>query len=302
MELVNLTDFDKIKLLGTGSSAEVYLVEKQNCKYAMKITRKDSKRAFTNALIEKDILIHSQHPFVSRLFYSFQSESQLYMIMPYCECGNFYNFMKQQELQCFTEEQTKYYASCILLALEYLHFIGVIYRDLKLENVLVCLSGHILLSDFDLSIYAKTTSVRTFKKPHGEFSVISEPNITVNSMAGTPEYLAPEIIDGKYYTCVVDWWQYGILVYEMLYGHTPFYHTNTHQIFNLIKQCYLIFPHHYPGHKVSHKAKDVIKHLLIRDPNKRLGFVGGAAEIKCHSFFSEIEFQLLRHKIPPIIP
>lgn len=303
MDHADLNDFDKIKLLGRGGSGEVYLVEKHdtNCKYAMKITKTDSKRALNNALIEKDILIHTHHPFVATLFYSFQSDSQLYMIMPYCECGNFYNFMKKQEHKCFNEEQTTYYASCILLALEYLHFIGVIYRDLKLENILVCLSGRILLSDFDLSIYEKNrVTMRTFKKPHSnELGVVSEPDITLNNTVGTPEYFAPEIVDGKPYTCIVDWWAFGVLIYEMFHGYTPFYHKKIQETYNLIRRCDLSFPHHTPqGHKLSNKAKDIIKDLLKPDPHKRLGFTGGAAEIKCHAFFSDVKFQLLLKQDP----
>lgn len=305
MESVDLTSFDTIQLLGSGSCGSVFLVEKHDdhCKYAMKVTKKDSKNALHNAIIEQDILVHLHHPFIITLHYSWQKDAQMYIVMPYCECGNFYNFMKRQKYQCFTEEQTKYYASCILLALEYLHSVGIVYIDLKPENILVCASGRIMLSDFDLSVYNKDKIIRkTFKTSHDEIGVVVEPNVVLYGKAGTPEYIAPESIENKPYTCIVDWWSLGILIYEMLYGITPFYHKDISEIYKLISKCHLTFPRYTPLHyKLSHPCKSLIKSLLKHDPNKRLGY-NGAVEIKGHSFFEDVEFQLLRNKIPPIIP
>lgn len=306
-EQLSINDFDKIKCLGNGSAGEVYLVKKHNtnCEYAMKVIKTDTKSSTNKALTEQEILIHSHHPFIATLFYSFQTELQLYIIMPYCECGNFYHFMRKQKYKCFNEEQTKYYASCILLALEYLHFTGVIYRDLKPENILVCLSGRILLTDFNLSVYGKNkVTMKTFKKPHAhDLGVVSEPNVIMYGQVGTPEYFAPEVVDNKPYTCIVDWWSFGILIYEMFYGSTPFRHNDMETMYKLISKCHLSFPHHTPqNHELSHKAKNLIKKLLRHDSYKRLGFNGGAVEIKCHPFFNDVEFQLLRNKIPPIIP
>ena len=305
--MINVDDFKTIKLLGSGSCGKVYLVKQDNTnyQYAMKVINTDSKRAIVKALTEKEILIHTHHPFIATMYYHFQTDLQIYIIMLYCEYGDFYHFMKKQEYKCFTEEQTKYYASCILLALEYLHYMGVIYRDLKPENILVCSSGRILLSDFDLSYYEKTKVImKIFKKPHShDIGVVSEPNVILDGKVGTPEYFAPEIVENKQYTCVVDWWSLGILIYEMLYDHTPFKHKKPEIMYKIISECHLIFPHHTPqGLEISHKAKNLIKDLLKHEPAKRLGFHGGATEIKFDAFFKDVEFQLLYNKIPPIIP
>ena len=303
----DIGDFETIKLLGIGSCGQVYLVKQHdtNCQYAMKVINNDKKRLTSRALNEQEILIHTCHPFIATSYYCFKTDCELCIIMGYCEFGNFYNFMQKQEKHCFNEEQTKYYASCILLALEYLHFIGVIYRDLKPENILVCSSGRIRLSDFDLSLYEKDKVImKKFKKPHShDWGVVSEPDVTMIGLVGTAEYLAPEILEKKRYTCVIDWWSFGIFIYEMLFDHTPFRHRDNEIMYQLIKQCHLVFPHKTPkGLEISSKAKHLIKNLLKHDPNKRIGFNGGATEIKCDPFFRDVAFQLLFNQDPPIIP
>ena len=304
---VTIDDFEKIKLLGSGSCGDVYLVKNHNnnLQYAMKIIAKNSQHLINKALTEKEILVHLHHPFITELFYSFQTSSEFYIIMSYCEYGDFYHFMRKQKQRCFNEEQTKYYASCILLALEYLHLNGIIYRDLKPENILVTKSGHIKLTDFDLSVYEKENiTTRTMRNHHShDLHVVCEPTIIMCEKVGTPEYFAPEIVDEKPYTCQVDWWAFGIFIYEMLYGYTPFVANSIQSIQNLIKKCHLEFSTHTPqGLKLSTKVKKLIKKLLKYEPHKRLGFKGGAIEIKDHPFFDGVEFQLLRSQIPPIVP
>lgn len=280
-ETPNIRDFNIIKLIGEGISSKVFLVEKRdtNREYAMKVIAKNLDKA----LLERDILMDLHHPFVATLSYSFQNETQLYIVMPYCEYGDLFDFMHDQKQRCFSTVQTVYYASCTLLALEYLHSIGVIYRDLKLENILMNSSGHILLTDFGLSVYDKNNPG-------------PEPNNIMNDIVGTPEYLAPEIVDGQSYTCIVDWWSFGILIYEMLHGYPPFCSDDTEVLFKLISKCDL--SSRLQRDKLSSKAKSIIKKLLKRNPSKRLGS-NGAAEIKDHSFFSDVDFQSLCYEKPP---
>lgn len=303
-----IENFEKLNVLGIGSSGTVYLVKHKDTHslYAMKVIKKTNS-AYLNSKIstEYNILLNSTHPFISKIFFYFQSETDIFMIMPYCAGGNFYYFLRKQLLHCIKEDQTLYYASCILIALEYLHLNGIIYRDLKPENILVQADGHIVLTDFDLSICAKNKVIpHIFTKPYSHTcGVVSEPNMVMFGKLGTPEYIAPEIINNKPYTCIVDWWSYGILIYEMLYGHTPFKGDDTNATFKLIDECHIIFPHETPLKiKLSHNVKNLIKKILIHDPEKRLGFNGGATEIKDHPFFKHIHFQLLRSQIPPIIP
>jgi len=309
MSLKNeIENFEKLNVLGTGSSGTVYLVKHKDTHslYAMKVIKKTNS-AYSNSkiLTEYNILLNSAHPFISKLFSHFQSETEIFMIMPYCAGGDFYHFLHKQYLNCIKEEETCYYASCVLLALEYLHSNGIIYRDLKPENILVQADGHIILTDFDLSVCTKDRVIpHIFKKPYSHTcGIVAEPNIVMNGEVGTPEYFAPEIINHKPYTCIIDWWSYGVLIYEMLYGHTPFKACDCKTIYKLIDECHIDFPHESPlGIKLSHKVKNLIKKLLMHNPEKRLGYEGGATEIKDHPFFKHIHFQLLRSQIPPIIP
>lgn len=301
---VTIDDFEKITLLGAGSCGNVYLVKhkKTNYPYAMKVLKKNKRKTLNRALTERKILINMKYPFISTLFFCFQTELNLYIVMQYCAGGDFYNVIQRQPHNRLTEIQAKFYASCILLALEYLHFNGIIYRDLKPENILMYESGHIVLTDFDLSIYSTKVTPRIVTKPYSHCTgVCIEPDIRVEDWVGTPEYMAPEIIEGKHYNASVDWWSFGILIFEMLYGDSPFCGENTSKTFQLIHKCHLEFPSH-PSYEVSSKVKNLIKHLLIHEPEKRLGFSGGSTEIKDHPFFKEVEFQLLRNQVPPIIP
>lgn len=252
----------------------------------------------------------------------------------------------------------RFYASEVLLALEYLHMMGVVYRDLKPENVLVREDGHIMLSDFDLSLrcYVSPTLVQSSTEPSCKISsyciepscidpacklpvcvepsclqpscfkprflssktkkarsektsvmhsdslpvLIAEPtNARSMSFVGTHEYLAPEIIRGDGHGSAVDWWTFGIFLYELLHGRTPFKgNGNRETLFNVVGQS-LKFPE---GSNVSFAAKDLIRGLLVKDPQKRLGFKRGATEIKQHPFFESVNWALIRGTHPPEIP
>ena len=130
---------------------------------------------------------------------------------------------------------------------------------------------------------------------------VAEPTLVTNSFVGTEEYMAPEVIVGEGYGATVDWWTFGILMYEMLYGVTPFRGTSRPDTFHRIKKNRVKFPDHARG-PVSKECKSLIKRLLAHDPKKRLGYEYGAAEIKAHPFFADINFQLILNSKPPIIP
>jgi protein-serine/threonine kinase len=305
---LSVNQFEMLKLLGVGSAGHVYLVKKKDNKhlYAMKVLKKDklSTKAQSRILTERNVLLNAHHPFISTLFFCFQTQTKLFIVMQYCAGGDFYSVIQRQPKGCLTEPQAKFYASCVLLALEYLHFNGVVYRDLKPENILMRESGHIVLTDFDLSICSpESVHSRVMTKPYThKGGVVSEPEVKVDAgLVGTAEYMAPEIIEGKPYTCIVDWWSYGILIYEMLYGKSPFRGKDMRVTFELIRQCHVEFPHH-PQEEVSQKAKDLVRALLHHNQKKRLGYNGGAAEIKDHPFFNEVKFQLLSSTTPPILP
>ncbi|CAG8554852.1 10742_t:CDS:10 [Diversispora eburnea] len=298
---VGPNSFQKIKLLGKGDVGKVYLVrEKKSSKlYAMKVLSKREmikRNKIKRALAEQEILATSNHPFIVTLYHSFQSEEYLYLCMEYCMGGEF-----------FREEDAKFYAAEVIAALEYLHLMGFIYRDLKPENILLHQSGHIMLSDFDLSKQSHPANMPGIVKnsssnaPPSIDTKSCIANLRTNSFVGTEEYIAPEVIKGCGHTSAVDWWTLGILIYEMLYGSTPFKGQNRNATFSNILRNDVCF-HETGIQQISSLCKSLIRKLLCKDENRRLGSKAGATDVKTHPFFKNTQWALLRHTTPPIIP
>ncbi|SCU77344.1 LAMI_0A00804g1_1 [Lachancea mirantina] len=305
--VVGPKSFDKIKMLGQGDVGKVYLVKERNTKrlYALKIFNKAEmikRKKIKRILAEQEILATSNHPFIVTLYHSFQSEDFLYLCMEYCMGGEFFRALQTRKTKCINEEDARFYASEVTAALEYLHLMGFIYRDLKPENILLHQSGHIMLSDFDLSVQAKDTKDPVVKGSAQSSLVdtkICSDGFRTNSFVGTEEYIAPEVIRGKGHTAAVDWWTLGILIYEMLFGFTPFKGDNTNQTFSNVLKNEVTFPN---NNEISRSCKDLIKRLLVKQETKRLGSKLGASDIKKHPFFKKIQWSLLRNQEPPLIP
>ncbi|ORY85608.1 hypothetical protein BCR37DRAFT_391377 [Protomyces lactucae-debilis] len=308
--------FDKLKLLGKGDVGKVYLVrEKKTSRlFAMKVLSKSEmikRNKIKRALAEQEILATSNHPFIVTLHHSFQSDENLYLCMEYCMGGEFFRALQSRPGKCLKEEDAKFYAAEVTAALEYLHLMGFIYRDLKPENILLHHTGHIMLSDFDLSkqstaqgapgmiVSAKGTTIHSLPAVDTRSCV---GGFRTNSFVGTEEYIAPEVINGNGHTSAVDWWTLGILLYEMLFSTTPFKGKNRNMTFAKILKNDVPFPESPLGHQVSSNCKNAVKRLLIKDEHKRLGSKAGASEIKTQPFFRNIQWALLRHTKPPIIP
>ncbi|OCT44810.1 Serine/threonine-protein kinase nrc-2 [Cladophialophora carrionii] len=309
--------FDKIKLIGKGDVGKVYLVreKKSNRLYAMKVLSKKEmikRNKIKRALAEQEILATSNHPFIVTLYHSFQSEDHLYLCMEYCSGGEFFRALQTRPNKCVGEEDARFYAAEVTAALEYLHLMGFIYRDLKPENILLHQSGHIMLSDFDLSKQSDSggaptmiLGTRNASNPTGYPLVDTKSCIAdfrTNSFVGTEEYIAPEVIKGNGHTSAVDWWTLGILIYEMLFGTTPFKGKNRNATFANILRDEVPFPEHSHATQVSNLCKSLIRKLLIKDEVKRLGSRAGASDVKNHPFFRPITWALLRHMKPPMIP
>nr|UAD82013.1 serine/threonine-protein kinase [Dugesia japonica] len=280
-----LQDFQLLALLGKGTFGKVILCKEKETGmfYAMKILKKA-------VLIEKDEVEHTKtesrvlqqfrHPFMTQLKYSFTTSDCLCFVMEYVNGGEIYYHLSKARK--FTEERTKFYAAEILLAIGYLHSQNVIYRDLKLENLLLDCEGHIKLTDFGLC---------KEEMCYGAFT---------KTFCGTPEYLAPEVLLDNDYSRSVDWWGLGVVMYEMMCGRLPFYSTDHEILFELILQENIMLPSH-----ITSSAQDILSRLLIKNPNERLG--GGAQdaiEIMVHPFFENIDWDLLiKKKIsPPWVP
>ncbi|ORZ03113.1 kinase-like domain-containing protein [Syncephalastrum racemosum] len=313
---VGPSSFVKIRMLGKGDVGHVHMVQQKGTGklYAMKVLSKREmvkRNKIKRALAEQEILATSNHPFIVTLYHSFQSQDYLYFVMEYCMGGEFFRALQLRPGKCLDEDGARFYAAEVTAALEYLHLQGHIYRDLKPENILLHQSGHIMLTDFDLS---KGTSppgnpgVVKSGSPHMPPSIDTRScvnDLRTNSFVGTEEYIAPEVIQGCGHTSAVDWWTLGILLYEMLYGTTPFKGTKRNETFSNILTGDVNFPEQpapYQRCVPSSVCKSIVRKLLHKDEHRRLGSRAGASDIKAHPFFKPVNFALLRHCVPPIIP
>jgi len=280
-----LDDLSLLKVIGKGSCENVLLVQNRHGRgvYAMKTLRKDqllSSSQVAHAKTELNVLKSASHPFIVRLHYAFQSAWNLYIVMEYCPGGEL--FFHLSRAGRFSERRCRFYAAEILLAIEYLHTLGVIYRDLKAENVLIDAYGHVKLADFGLSKEGITD------------------NYSATEMVGTAEYLAPEILKCKGHGRAVDWYSLGALIYEMLTGLPPYYSHDQEKIFERICHGGLSYPSY-----ISMVAMSLMQSLLQDDPDKRLG--GGpcdGAQVKAHPFFNAIVWEdvMRRRLTPPFRP
>lgn len=270
----NLDNYDRIKTIGTGSFGRVMLVQDidNDRYYAMKILEKQKivkMKQVEHTLSEKKILACISYPFIVNLVDSFKDNSYLYMILEYVGGGEMFSHLRQ----CgrFSEAQTKFYASNIVLVLEYLHSLDILYRDLKPENLLIDQHGYIKVTDFG---FAKKVKSRTY------------------TLCGTPEYLAPEIIQNKGYNKAVDWWAFGVLLYEMISGYPPFFADNPMQIYEKIVAGKVRYSSQVPV-----DLKDLIKHFLQVDITRRYGNMKNAVQdIKGHKWLQGIEWMAMYQK------
>jgi len=264
MEL-NKESFKVGTTLGTGTFGRVRIItyghKKEKLFFALKMLKKSEiirLKQVEHIKQEKGILCRIAHPFTVNLYAAFQDDKSLYMLMEYVIGGELFSQLRKSGR--FSNETSRFYASEIILALAYLHSKNIVYRDLKPENLLIDKDGHIKITDFG---FAKHVEDRTW------------------TLCGTPEYLAPEIIQSKGHGRAVDWWAVGILIYEMLAGYPPFYDENPFGIYQKILQGKIEFPRHFDQH-----ARDLVKKLLQADRTKRFGCLkDGPEDIKKHKWF-----------------
>ena len=274
---VSLNDFKILKVLGRGTFGKVCLVQYKSTKkyYAMKIMKKNiilEHDQVSHTLLEKQILQNLNYQFLVGMVFCFQTQERIYFVMNFIRGGELFNHL--HKCKYFPEEETKFYGAIIGLALEYLHTHGIVYRDIKPDNILIDEDGYLKLADFGMA--------KMLKDQEKAFS-----------LCGTPEYFAPEIITREGHNKSADWWSYGILLYEMLYGIPPFYSKNTEKMFELITKAEIKYPKKI---QVSENAKDLISKLLIKDQDLRLGADGGFETIKKHPFFKGFDFKALEEK------
>mmetsp|Transcript_31401 Transcript_31401/g.80144 ORF Transcript_31401/g.80144 Transcript_31401/m.80144 type:complete len:717 (-) Transcript_31401:642-2792(-) len=315
---LKLLHFRRVKQLGAGDVGLVDLVALQGTefKFAMKTLDKyemQERNKVQRVLTEERILTTVDHPFLPTLYCTIQTDTHLHFVMEFCDGGELYGLLNSQPKKRLKEAHVRFYVAEVLLALQYLHLLGYVYRDLKPENILLHHTGHVLLTDFDLSYGKGVTQPKVERKPDGrsyktksgkvvtmeDYVLLAEPQARANSFVGTEEYLAPEVINAAGHSAPVDWWSYGILIYELVYGITPFRGARRDETFENIIKAPLRFP---SKPTVSPECQDLITQLLVKDPAKRLGTRTGAEEIKTHPFFKGINWALLRNEPPPYIP
>ena len=274
---VSLEDFQIMKVIGRGSFGKVCLVQYKKTKelYAMKSLKKDvllDQDQVESTIVEKKILEKLDYPFLVGMVFCFQTEERIYFIMPFVRGGELFQHLRNQRF--FPEEKVKFYSAIIGLSLEYLHTHGIVYRDIKPENILIDADGYLRLVDFGMA-----------KVLHGDEKA--------SSFCGTPEYLAPEIITGEGHNKSADWWSYGILMYEMFFGIPPFFCDNQEKMYQLITRAELRFPKKI---NISDDAKDLLQKLLIKNQDERLGAKSGFNDIRAHPFFNGFDFDALEKR------
>ncbi|KAG8093596.1 hypothetical protein GUJ93_ZPchr0012g21055 [Zizania palustris] len=373
---VALSDVRFVRRLGSGDIGSVYLAEVKGkggdgggsgsggaaALVAAKVMdRKElaGRNKEGRARTEREILEAVDHPFLPRLYGVAEGDRWSCLLTEFCPGGDLHVLRQRQPHRRFSEAAVRFYAAEVVAAMEYIHMMDIVYRDLKPENVLVRADGHIMLTDFDLSLKCDPTAptpahvisdpmslaghpstssssciipscivpaVSCFqlfpgrgrrrrrwrrKKlscganssfPTGglDLEFVAEPvELRSMSFVGTHEYLAPEIVSGEGHGSSVDWWTLGILIFELLYGVTPFKgYDNEMTLANIVARA-LEFP---KEPSVSSAAKDLVTALLAKDPTRRLGATVGAAAIKRHPFFNGMNWALLRCATPPYVP
>jgi serine/threonine protein kinase len=246
--------------------------------------RKDqivSEDILDNIKLERDILSDGQCEFLLSLSFFYQSPERIYFVTPFIPGGDLYTLLKKKGH--LEEDLVRFYTGQIALAIGHLHEHGIAYRDLKPENILIDEDGYLKLCDFGSCIHMQGT-----KK---EFT-----------FAGSVEYASPEMISGVGHNIMTDWWSFGILLFELLYGCLPFYSLNKKRLFELIMMSEIKFPKFYvnengenENYKVSNEAKNLILKLLVKEPGDRIG-KKGLEEIKSDSFFGTLKFDDLKNK------
>ncbi|PIN03081.1 putative serine/threonine protein kinase [Handroanthus impetiginosus] len=341
---LSFRDFSLVRQIGSGDIGRVYLCRlrgtpEEGRLYAMKVVDNDVlalKKKTQRAETERKIMRLLDHPFLPTLYAEFEASHFSCVVMEYCSGGDLHSLRHKQPQKRFSLSSARFYAAEVLVALEYLHMLGIIYRDLKPENVLVRSDGHIMLTDFDLSLCSD--AIPAVESPDFSPEPVSSPRASRSSRAltpfscisdrlfrskkiqtlasnrlfvaepvtarscsfvGTHEYVAPEVATGRSHGNAVDWWAFGIFIYEMIYGRTPFAGVNNEATLRNIAKKPLTFPTDTPRSTNEMHAQDLISGLLNKDPNKRLGSKRGAADVKTHPFFKGLNFALIRSVTPP---
>ncbi|KAK0547508.1 hypothetical protein OC846_004814 [Tilletia horrida] len=300
-----IDDFEMIRVLGKGCAGKVLLVRHHdsNRLFAMKsihkrhvLAHQELQHTLTEQAVLKRMAREVHDPFVVRLWWSFHDKYNLYLVMDFHPGGDLATQLSRWGR--LGRDRARFYAAEIVEGVEGLHRAGVIYRDLKPENVLIGADGHIVLSDFGLSKeFPREAHSSTDTKSSSKLSKYTEERDVTSTFCGTAEYLAPEVIQGAPYSYEVDWWSFGTMLYEMLTGITPFWADTHADMYVRVLHDELVFPE---DRVLDQDTKSILRGLLQRNPALRMR----SPRIKRHPYFSMIEWAHVCDKryIPPYIP
>lgn len=316
---LGVEDFDPLKVIGRGAFGEVRLVQKKDTGhvYAMKILHKADmleKEQVAHVRAERDILVEADHQWVVKMYYSFQDAMNLYLVMEFLSGGDMMTLLMKKDT--LSEEGTQFYISETALAIDSIHKLGFIHRDIKPDNLLLDARGHIKLSDFGLCTGLKKSHRTDFYR---NLSHAKPSDFACNPMdskrraeswkrnrrqlaystVGTPDYIAPEVFMQNGYNSTCDWWSLGVIMYEMLIGYPPFCSETPQETYRKVMNWRhtLIFPPEVP---VSSEARDLIQRFCC-ESSHRIGGSGGIQEIKQHPFFNCVDWDHIRER-PAAIP
>jgi serine/threonine kinase 38 len=312
---MKMDDFEKIKIIGRGAFGEVMIVRKKDSGeiFAMKVMRKIDmikKNQVQHIRAERDLLSAADNPWVVKLFYSFQDENNLYLVMEYLPGGDLMTVLMKKDI--LSEYETKFYIAETAQAIHSVHQMEYIHRDLKPDNILLGKDGHVKLTDFGLckNVENDAKSVVTKYEEATKHSHGAEDNLKTEkpnkskrhrklaySTVGTPDYIAPEVFERKGYGNECDWWSLGVIMFECIVGYPPFFAddplTTCRKIVNWRKTLEFPSDVEIPPHAIS-----LIKSLVC-DKSDRLDF----ERIKTHPFFAGVDWNNLHGSLrPPIVP
>lgn len=280
LEKLGMNDLDMVRILGAGTFGKVWLVTQKGTKdaYALKVQVKKQLIEYNQAdgvIREKNIMELLDNPFIIKMVGHWKDDYKLYMLLKLYQGGELQSVIHTDSRDGVPEYAARFYAANIMLGLSYMHHRRIIYRDLKPENVLLDSEGYTVIVDLG---FAKIINNKTY------------------TFCGTPLYLAPEIIMQKGHDKGADHWSWGVMLYEMIVGMTPFYDGIVDQmgLFKNIVKCRMSFP---PGNFMSMEARDLIKRVLTVNPNDRIGsFAEADKDIKSHKFFAGVDWDAMSNK------
>uniref|UniRef100_A0A0N4U8V0 non-specific serine/threonine protein kinase n=1 Tax=Dracunculus medinensis TaxID=318479 RepID=A0A0N4U8V0_DRAME len=314
---MNKSMFEVIKHIGFGAFGRVSLVKKKDTGqvYAMKtLLKKDVivKQQAAHVKAERDILAEANSQWIVKLYFSFQDEQSLYFIMEYVPGGDMMQLLIMKKI--FNEKLAKFYIAELICALEYVHSLGFIHRDIKPDNILIDQNGHIKLTDFGLCTGLRWTHDKRFYDPFTRVASFSLNILKVldlrnylkrnqsHSLVGTDNYMAPEVIRGTGHSQLCDWWSVGVILYEMVFGRPPFLSEDRYETqFKIVNWRQFLDLNNRASLNLSPECINLIKRLCCEQEN-RLGREDGALEIKMHCWFENIDFTTLRSTRAEYIP